>query len=47
MLTNCMHDFDVVLEDETGGYLAMVPALSGCHIQGETLAEVLENAKQQ
>ena len=41
-----MHDFDVVLlEDETGGYVAIVPALPGCHTQGDTLAEVMENAK--
>jgi predicted RNase H-like HicB family nuclease len=42
-----MRDFDVVLlEDETGGYVAKVPALSGCHTQGETLVEVLENVKE-
>ena len=41
MLANYMHDFDVVLlEDETGGYVAIVPALSGCHTQGDILAEV-------
>ena len=42
-----MRDFDVVLlEDETGGYVAIVPALPGCHTQGDTLAEVMENAKE-
>jgi len=42
-----MHDFDVVLlEDETGGYVAIVPALPGCHTQGETLAEAMENVKE-
>ena len=42
-----MHDFDVVfLEDETGGYVAIVPALPGCHTQGDTLTEVLENIKE-
>ena len=42
-----MRDFDVVLlEDETGGYIAIVPALPGCHTQGGTLAEVMENAKE-
>ena len=47
MLANCMRDFDVVLlEDETGGYVAIVPALPGCHTQGDTLAEVMENAKE-
>ena len=47
MLANWMHNFDVVLlEDETGGYVAIVPALPGCHTQGETLAEVMENVKE-
>jgi predicted RNase H-like HicB family nuclease len=42
-----MRDFDVVLlEDETGGYVAIVPALPGCHTQGDTLSEVMENAKE-
>ncbi len=47
MLANCMQDFDVVLlEDETGGYVAIVPALPGCHTQGDTLTEVMENVKE-
>ena len=42
-----MHDFIVVLlEDDTGGYVAIVPALPGCHTQGDTLAQVMENAKE-
>ena len=42
-----MHEFDVVLlEDETGGYVALVPALPGCHTQGYTLAEVMDNVKE-
>jgi predicted RNase H-like HicB family nuclease len=42
-----MRDFDVILlEDETGGYVAIVPALPGCHTQSETLAEVMENVKE-
>ena len=36
----------VLLEDETGGYVAIVPALPGCHTQGDTLAEALENVKE-
>ena len=36
----------MLLEDETGGYVAVVPALPGCHTQGYTLAEVMENAKE-
>ena len=47
MLANYVRDFDVVLmEDETGGYVALVPALPGCHTQGDTLAEVMENVKE-
>ena len=42
-----MHEFDVVLlEDETGGYIALVPALPGCHTQGDTLPEVMDNVKE-
>jgi predicted RNase H-like HicB family nuclease len=42
-----MQDFDVVLlEDESGGYVAIVPALPGCHTQGDTLTEVLDNIKE-
>ena len=42
-----MPDFDVVLlDDEAGGYVAVVPALPGCKTQGETLAEVMKNAKE-
>jgi predicted RNase H-like HicB family nuclease len=42
-----MHEFDVVLlEDETGGYVAIVPALPGCHTQGDTLTEVMKNVKE-
>jgi len=42
-----MREFDVVLlEDETGGCVAIVPALPGCHTQGDTLAEVIGNVKE-
>ena len=42
-----MHEFDVVLlADETVGYVALVPALPGCHTQGDTIAEVMENVKE-
>jgi predicted RNase H-like HicB family nuclease len=38
---------DVVLEkDETGYYVAEVPALPGCFSQGKTLAEVTQNIKE-
>ncbi|MEX0569187.1 MAG: type II toxin-antitoxin system HicB family antitoxin [Candidatus Njordarchaeota archaeon] len=40
-------DFDVVIiEDEMGGYVAFVPALPGCHTQGETIEETIENVKE-
>jgi predicted RNase H-like HicB family nuclease len=42
-----MYEFDVViLEDETGGYIALVPALPGCHTQGDTLEELMKNVKE-
>jgi predicted RNase H-like HicB family nuclease len=36
----------VIHEAEEGGYWLEVPALEGCFTQGETLEEVLENAKE-
>jgi len=42
-----VYEFDVViLEDETGGYVAFVPALPGCHTQGDSLDEVLRNVRE-
>jgi len=42
-----MYEFDVVIiEDETGGYVAFVPTLPGCHTQGDTLNELMDNAKE-
>jgi len=42
-----MHEFDVVIiEDETGGYIALVPALPGCHTQGDTLEGLMKNIKE-
>jgi predicted RNase H-like HicB family nuclease len=42
-----MRDFEVIVQkDEIGGYVAMVPALPGCHTQGDTMPEVLENIKE-
>lgn len=41
-----MYEFDVVIvEDESGGYVAFVPSLPGCHTQGDTLQELMDNAK--
>ncbi|MBI5036768.1 type II toxin-antitoxin system HicB family antitoxin [Candidatus Micrarchaeota archaeon] len=37
----------VVLEkQEEGGFVAYIPELPGCHTQGETRKEVLENIKE-
>ncbi|MBC7113872.1 MAG: type II toxin-antitoxin system HicB family antitoxin [Candidatus Methanomethyliales bacterium] len=42
-----MYEFDVVIvEDESGGYVAFVPALPGCHSQGDTLQELMDNVKE-
>ncbi len=42
-----VYEFDVViLEDESGGYIAIVPSLPGCHTQGDTISEVLENVRE-
>ena len=42
-----MQEFDVIIvKDETSGYVAFVPALPGCHTQGDTLEELMHNAKE-
>ena len=33
-------------EDSTGGYVATVPVLPGCHTQGETLEEAEINVRE-
>jgi predicted RNase H-like HicB family nuclease len=33
-------------EPDTGGYSASIPALPGCHTQGETLDEVRANLRE-
>ena len=39
--------YTVVLEREAdGGYSASVPALPGCHSQGDTRAEALANIRE-
>jgi predicted RNase H-like HicB family nuclease len=44
---NIVYEFDtVIVQDETGGYVAFVPALPGCHTQGDTLQELVENMKE-
>jgi predicted RNase H-like HicB family nuclease len=40
-------DFDVIIEeDEDGGFVVSVPALPGCFTQGDSMDEVLKNAKE-
>ena len=42
-----MKEFDVIIiEDETGGYIGFVPSLPGCHTQGDTLEDLMNNAKE-
>lgn len=39
--------FDVVVQrDESGGYIAFVPSLPGCHTQGETLDKLLKHVEE-
>jgi len=39
--------FHVVLEEqEEGGYVAYIPELPGCHTQGETKEEALQNIQE-
>lgn len=39
--------YTVILEhEEDGGYHAFVPALKGCHSQGDTLDEALANIRE-
>lgn len=45
--TRKAHTFTVVFEPaEEGGYVVHVPALPGCHTQGENLDEAKANAKE-
>jgi predicted RNase H-like HicB family nuclease len=39
--------YTVILErEEDGGYHAFVPALKGCHSQGDNMDEALENVRE-
>lgn len=41
------YNFTVVIEkDEDGVYVGSVPSLKGCHTQGRTMDELLENIKE-
>ena len=40
-------NFKVVLQEaEEGGYIVSCPALTGCHSQGDSMDEALENIKE-
>ncbi len=43
-----MREYTVIIipDEEEGGYIASVPALPGCHTQGETLEEAISNARE-
>ena len=42
-----VREYDVVIEqDENKVYVAHVPELPGCHTEGDTLEEVMENIKE-
>lgn len=41
------YNFRVIIEqDEDGVFIASVPAIPGCHSQGETYEEVISNIKE-
>lgn len=40
------YNYTIILEkEETGGYHAFCPSLPGCHTQGDTYEEAVENIK--
>lgn len=46
-LIKSVMNFKVVLQqDEDGGYIVSCPALPGCHSQGGSINEALENIKE-
>jgi antitoxin HicB len=45
-MTAGSHEFEVVLQpEEEGGFSVSVPALPGCHTQGDTREEALDMAR--
>jgi len=45
-LIKSVMNFKVVLQEaEEGGYIVSCPALIGCHSQGDSMEEALENIK--
>ena len=46
-LVKSITNFKVVLQQsEDGGYIVSCPALPGCHSQGDSMEEALENIKE-
>ena len=42
-----IHNFTVFIEkDEDGIFVGSVPSLRGCHTQGETIEELLQNIRE-
>lgn len=42
-----VHNFTVLIErDEDGIFVGSVPSLRGCHTQGETIEELLQNIRE-
>jgi predicted RNase H-like HicB family nuclease len=40
-------EYTVIIErDETGGYVGEIPGIAGCHSQGETVEELMENMRE-
>ena len=42
---NTCHDINIEADPIDGGFVASVPSMPGCHAQGETLGEVLDNIR--
>ena len=46
-MINIAMNFKVVIQEaEEGGYIVSCPALPGCHSQGDSMEEALENIKE-
>jgi len=46
-MINIAMNFKVVIQEaEEGGYIVSCPALPGCHSQGDSMDEALENIKE-
>lgn len=42
-----IYNFTVIIEkDEDGYYIGYVPSIRGCHTQGRTIDELMENIKE-